>query len=74
VDVAERVGAYAELPPGRLGLVTDSYGLVALSFNQGSVAAELGFEVGDSLVLEPAEANRRRPGTIEGNGIRSADP
>jgi S-adenosylmethionine hydrolase len=73
-EVMARVRAYAEISAGRLGLVTDSYGLLALSRNQGSAAAELGVEVGDPVVLHRAEANRPQPDTIDGNGIRSADP
>jgi S-adenosylmethionine hydrolase len=50
---ARRVGAFAELATGELGLVLDSYGLLALSFDRSSAAEELGLAEGDQMSLEP---------------------
>jgi S-adenosylmethionine hydrolase len=47
------VGAFAELATGELGLVLDSYGLLALSFDRSSAAEELGLAEGDQMSLEP---------------------
>lgn len=50
---AVRAGAYAELRPGQVGLVVDSYGLLSVSVDRGSAAAELGLRAGDEMSLEP---------------------
>ncbi|MCC5953145.1 MAG: SAM-dependent chlorinase/fluorinase [Acidimicrobiia bacterium] len=49
--VASRVTAFAELPNDRLGLVVDSYGLVALTVYRGSAADELHLEPGSAVFL-----------------------
>jgi S-adenosylmethionine hydrolase len=48
---AERVTTYADLSGGQLGILVDSYGLVALAFDRRSVAAELKLQPGDSVSL-----------------------
>lgn len=48
---ATRVGAYAELVSGAVGLVLDSCGLLAVSMDQRSAAEELGLDVGDQVTL-----------------------
>lgn len=52
--LAVRVSSYAELKAGQVGLVVDSYGLLAISLNRRSAAEELGFDAGDAVVLERA--------------------
>ncbi len=60
VRAARRAGAYAELGAGQLGLVLDSYGLLALALDRASAAAELGLGAGDLVRLSalPDEAGR----------------
>ena len=50
--VARRVDAFGQLGQGEVGLVLDSYGLLALSFDQRSAAHELGLGAGDEVSLE----------------------
>jgi S-adenosylmethionine hydrolase len=52
VRTAVRADAYAELPPGGVGLVVDSYGLLSLALDRRSAAEELGLSEGDEVVLE----------------------
>ncbi|HWC09658.1 MAG TPA: SAM-dependent chlorinase/fluorinase [Acidimicrobiales bacterium] len=52
---AVRVGTYAELGPGQVGLVVDSYGLLAISLDRRSAAEELHLAPGDLVRLEPAQ-------------------
>jgi S-adenosylmethionine hydrolase len=52
--LAVRVSTYAELKAGQVGLVVDSYGLLAIALNRRSAAEELGFDAGDAVVLERA--------------------
>jgi S-adenosylmethionine hydrolase len=47
------VQAFADLARGQLGLVTDSYGLLALTLDQHPAAVELGLGPGDEVTLEP---------------------
>lgn len=52
---AARASTYGDLPPGQLGVVVDSYGLVSLAFDRQSAAQVLGLKAGDSVVLlEPS--------------------
>jgi S-adenosylmethionine hydrolase len=50
---ARRVDSYAALKTGEVGLVIDSYGLLAVSVDRGSAAAELGLHAGDPITLDP---------------------
>ncbi len=52
---AVRAETYAELGPGQVGLVVDSYGLLAVSLNRRSAAEELRLAAGDLVRVEPAE-------------------
>jgi S-adenosyl-L-methionine hydrolase (adenosine-forming) len=52
---ARRVGAFAELAPGQVGLVVDSYGLVAVAVDQASAADALGLHPGAEVRLEPLD-------------------
>ena len=53
---AERARAYADVAPGRVGLVTDSSGLVSLALPQQSAADELGLHEGAEVRLTTAAA------------------
>jgi S-adenosylmethionine hydrolase len=53
VRSALRVDTYQDLGPGQLGLLVDSYGLMAVVLEQASAADELGVNAGDALTLEP---------------------
>jgi S-adenosylmethionine hydrolase len=49
--VIPRVDTFTDLPPGSLGILVDSDGLLALVVNRGSAAELLGLKVGDAVVL-----------------------
>jgi S-adenosylmethionine hydrolase len=51
--VAIRAATYSDVKPGQIGLVVDSYGLLSITVDRGSAAAELGLLAGDSITLEP---------------------
>jgi S-adenosylmethionine hydrolase len=55
VRSTRRVGAYAEIDRGAVGLLLDSSGLLALAMDQRSAAEELGLAVGDQVTLLPAD-------------------
>ncbi|HET6952782.1 MAG TPA: SAM-dependent chlorinase/fluorinase [Acidimicrobiales bacterium] len=73
VRTARRAGAYDALEPGQVGLVVDSYGLLAVSVSRGSAAELLGLVAGDELTLVPLvgddEPDATAPG--DGNGVTS---
>jgi len=50
--VAVRVETFDQVGAGQIGLVVDSYGLLALVANQSSAAEELGLKAGDAVRLE----------------------
>ncbi len=50
---ASRVGSFAELAPGELGVVDDANGHLALTVNRQSAATVLGVREGDVVTLEP---------------------
>ena len=52
---AARAETYGDIPPGQLGLVVDSYGLVSLCLDRSSAAAELGLRPAVEGVLESGE-------------------
>ena len=49
---ARRVNSYSDLESGELGVLVDSYGLVAVAVNRGSAAFELNCTEGDSVTVE----------------------
>jgi S-adenosyl-L-methionine hydrolase (adenosine-forming) len=51
VRSALRVHAYQDLGPGQLGLLVDSYGLMAVVLEQASAADELAVRAGDAVTL-----------------------
>jgi len=52
---AVRVRTYADLRPGQIGLVTDSYGLVSIALDRRSAAEELRIHSGEGVTIRPAE-------------------
>jgi S-adenosylmethionine hydrolase len=61
--VARRVSAFAALGAGELGLVVDSYGLLALCLDRGSAADELGLAPGAEIrFAEPDGPDERGAG------------
>jgi S-adenosyl-L-methionine hydrolase (adenosine-forming) len=52
---AWRASTYADLKPGQLGLIVDSYGLVSIALDRRSAAEELHIAAGEGLVLSAAE-------------------
>ncbi len=52
VRIAVRVGTFEEIGAGQVGLIIDSYGLMALATNRSSAAEELGLKAGDAVRLE----------------------
>jgi len=52
---AVRARTYADLRPGQIGLVTDSYGLVSIALDRRSAAEELRIHSGDAVTIRPAE-------------------
>ena len=76
---AERVGAYAEVSAGRVGLITDSSGLVSLAVPRRSAADDLGLHEGAEVRLTTAAATERSAGapstaTPVGLGRRTRSP
>lgn len=52
---ARVVPAYGDIPRGEIGLVVDSYGLLAISLDRQSAFVELGLDVGTAVTLEPSD-------------------
>ena len=52
---AVRARTYADLGPGQIGLVTDSYGLVSIALDRRSAAEELRIHSGDAVTIRPAD-------------------
>lgn len=57
---ARRVAAFGDLRPGEPGLVTDSYGLLALALNGAPAAERLGVGEGDVVRLSPGRRAEER--------------
>lgn len=56
VRSAPVVDHFAAIGEGALGLVIDSYGMLALSVDRGSAASELGISAGDAVLLSAGSA------------------
>ena len=54
VRTAVRAETYDDVGAGELGLMVDSYGLMALTLNRSSAADELGLHAGDAVALRAA--------------------
>ncbi|HEY5664472.1 MAG TPA: SAM-dependent chlorinase/fluorinase [Ilumatobacter sp.] len=53
---AVRAASFAELAGGSVGLVLDSYGMLAVAMDQRSAADELGLVAGDQVTIVPLDA------------------
>jgi S-adenosyl-L-methionine hydrolase (adenosine-forming) len=72
---ARRAHAFAEIGTGAIGLVVDSYGLIALAAHQASAAEDLGVAPGDPVTLRPVEGPDAEPAVPVRLGRRpSGDP
>ncbi len=56
--IARVVSAYADLDPGELGLIRDSWGQAALTLNGASAAEFLSVKPGTIVILAPAETQQ----------------
>lgn len=54
----QRVRSFSEVPPGGVGLIVDAYGLLAITVDRGSAAAELRLNEGDAVSLRAAAGGR----------------
>ncbi len=61
VRTAVRAATYGELQPSQVGLVVDSYGLLAVSVARGSASETLGLEAGDEITLVPLDDRDAEP-------------
>jgi S-adenosylmethionine hydrolase len=52
---AVRATSFSDLGPGQVGLVVDSYGLLAVALDRRSAAEELRLAPGDQVRLQPAD-------------------
>jgi S-adenosyl-L-methionine hydrolase (adenosine-forming) len=59
--IARRAPTYAGIGPGELGLVVDSYGLVAVVLDQASAADQLGLGAGDAVLVEVPAGDEGEP-------------
>jgi S-adenosylmethionine hydrolase len=55
---AHRVGTFAELGPGQLGLIVDSYGLVAVALDRDSAARALDVVAGSEVLIRSLDDER----------------
>jgi S-adenosylmethionine hydrolase len=60
---ARRVPAFARVEPGEVGLVVDSFGLVAIVLDRRSAADELGLSAGSAVTIEALDEDRP-PGIV----------
>ena len=58
VRTARRVATYDEIGAGAIGLVLDSYGLLAVALMRRSAAGELGLGPGDEVTLSAPSEGR----------------
>jgi S-adenosylmethionine hydrolase len=55
---AHRVGTFAELGPGQLGLIVDSYGLVAVALDRDSAARAHDVVAGSEVLIRSLDDER----------------
>jgi hypothetical protein len=68
------VRAFDELGSGQVGLVVDSYGLLAVSLSRASAADALQIAAGDELALVPlGDAGEQGGDASAGNGARAGN-
>src|SRR3954452_5020669 len=68
--LARRTDTFADLGPGALGLVTDSYGMLALALDRRSAAAELKIGASDQVVLETMDDDNASSGLTSAVNLR----
>lgn len=61
VRVARLCTAFAEIEPGAVGLVTDSYGMLALALDRRSAADDLGIAAGSLVTIAPLDDDSAVP-------------
>jgi S-adenosylmethionine hydrolase len=61
---AHRVDTFADLGVGEIGLVVDSYGLIALAADRESASESLRIAAGDAVRLEPVEDSNDPTGNV----------
>jgi S-adenosylmethionine hydrolase len=59
---ARRATTFADITTGGIGLIVDSYGLIALAAQQASAAEDLGVGPGDPVTLRPVDGPDPAPG------------
>jgi hypothetical protein len=69
--VATRARAFADLGTNEVGLLVDSYGLLALVVDRASAAEELRIDEGDAITLVPIPDDEPAPGTTSPVTLRS---
>ena len=67
---ARRAPTYAAVGPGEVGLVVDSYGLLAVVLDQASAADQLGLAPGDAVLVEAAGEDDGGRGTVPPTPVR----
>lgn len=68
--VARRVASFGEVGPGELGLVTDSYGLLAIALDRHSAAGELGLHPSTEVKLAPLDDDGQELGAGSATPVR----
>jgi len=68
VRTGRRVTTFDELRTGEVGLVTDSYGLVAVALARASAADLLELTTGDEVVLAPLDEQDEHD-EVRDNGV-----
>lgn len=71
VRVATRTDTFAAIGAGAVGLVLDSYGMLALALDRRSAADELSLAAGDQVVIETLPAGEA-DGAPAGGGVTSS--
>ncbi len=71
---AARVTHFAEVPTGTIGVMTDSYGLVALVVDRSSAAFELELEEGDAVTLRRSVGGASRTTAVTLGRTAPAQP
>ncbi len=72
--VAQRVRTFAEIPAMSLGLLVDSYGLMAVAANRESAAAALGVIEGSEITLAPLSGRAGRTLPTESPVVFTTNP
>ena len=71
---AKRAPSYAGIGPGEVGLVVDSYGLVAIVLDQASAADQLGLGAGDAVLVEAASGDGGETSSVSPTPVQLRPP